>query len=111
MAISGSGETSCMISAIGKIGVRSGGPAGWPVCGFSGGSGSPGGAGGGVAQGGGGGAPSPRTYFVVSLMRAILRPRGRDQREKRRRSPRGRVEQRVRRYSVSVMSSGSEQSM
>src|SRR3954454_22962164 len=42
MAISGSGETSCMISPIGKIGVRSSGPAGSPVRGFSGGSGSPG---------------------------------------------------------------------
>src|SRR3954452_9308134 len=67
MAISGSGETSCRISPIGKIGVRSSGPAGWPVCGFSGGSGSPGGAGSRLTQCGGVGA-SPSRYFVGSLM-------------------------------------------
>ena len=38
----GLGETSCSISAIGKIGVRSSGPAGSIVPGLSGGSGSPG---------------------------------------------------------------------
>src|SRR6476620_6565929 len=42
IGISGSAETSCSIRPIGKIGVRSGGPAGSPVCGLSGGSGSPG---------------------------------------------------------------------
>src|SRR3954453_17929699 len=72
MAISGSGETSCMISSIGKMGVRSGGPAGWPVCGFSGGSGSPGRSGRRLTQWVGM-ASSPRTYFVVALMAAILR--------------------------------------
>src|SRR4051812_46640163 len=41
--MSGSADTSCWISPIGKIGVRSSGPAGWPVCGVSGGGGgSPG---------------------------------------------------------------------
>src|SRR3954451_14522433 len=67
MGISGSGETSCMIRAIGKIGVRSSGPAGWPVCGLSGGSGSPGRSGRRVTQCVGM-ASSPRTYFVGSLI-------------------------------------------
>src|SRR3954454_8384898 len=41
--MSGSADTSCPISPIGKIGVRSSGPAGCPVCGLSGGGGgSPG---------------------------------------------------------------------
>ena len=42
ISTSGSAETSCSMSAIGKIGVRSGGPAGSIVPGCSGGSGSPG---------------------------------------------------------------------
>src|SRR3954454_18371697 len=42
ISTSGSGETSCWISPIGKIGVKSSGPAGSLVPGFSGGSGSPG---------------------------------------------------------------------
>src|SRR5687768_436532 len=42
MSISGSAETSCSIRPMGKIGVRSGGPAGSRVCGLRGGSGSPG---------------------------------------------------------------------
>src|SRR4051812_3848666 len=67
MAISGSGETSCRISPIGKIGVRSSGPAGWPVCGLSGGSGSPGRSGRRLTQCVGM-ASSPRTYFVGSLI-------------------------------------------
>src|SRR3954463_4370398 len=56
-----------MISPIGKIGVRSPGPAGWPVCGFSGGSGSPGRSGRRLTQCVGM-ASSPRTYFVGSLI-------------------------------------------
>src|SRR6185436_9288529 len=42
ISTSGSAATSWRISPIGKIGVRSSGPAGWPVPGLSGGSGSPG---------------------------------------------------------------------
>src|SRR3954452_24309913 len=55
------------MSAIGKIGVRSSGPAGWPVPGCSGGSGSPGGAGSRVTQWVG--MPSsPSTNLTVSVM-------------------------------------------
>src|SRR4051794_41858423 len=64
IAISGSIETSWPISPIGKIGVRSSGPAGSPVRGLSGGSGSPRGAGGRVTPGGGG-AASARGGFGV----------------------------------------------
>src|SRR4051812_26052489 len=60
-----------MISPIGKIGVRSSGPAGCPVPGFSGGSGSPGRSGSRLTQWGGI-SSSPRTYFVGSLMEPIL---------------------------------------
>ena len=42
ISISACGETSCPISAIGKITDRSSGAAGCFVCGFSGGSPSPG---------------------------------------------------------------------
>src|SRR6476661_10671409 len=43
MAMSGSADTSCWISPMGKIGVKSSGPAGSPVRGLSGGGGgSPG---------------------------------------------------------------------
>src|SRR3954447_26339551 len=42
ISISGSGDTSCWIRPIGKIGVRSSGPAGCMVPGLSGGIGSPG---------------------------------------------------------------------
>ena len=42
ISTSGSADTSCPISSIGKIGVRSSGPAGCSVPGLSGGSGSPG---------------------------------------------------------------------
>ena len=40
--MSGSGETSCRMSSIGKIAWRSSGPAGSRVCGFSGGICAPG---------------------------------------------------------------------
>ncbi len=96
-----------MISPIGKIGVRSPGPAGSPVCGFSGGSGSPGRSGSRLTQCVGM-ASSPRTYFVGSLIRTSLRPNGRGGEATARR----RGAERVRRYSPSVISScGRLQSM
>ena len=67
ISTSGSGETSCMISPIGKIGVRSSGPAGWPVPGLSGGSGSPGRSGSRLIQCVGI-CSSPSRYLVGSLI-------------------------------------------
>src|SRR3954471_23577365 len=66
MAIIGSGDISCSISAIGNSGARSSGPAGSPVPGCSGGSGSPGRSGSRLTQCVGM-ASSPRTYFVVLI--------------------------------------------
>src|SRR4051794_41943737 len=62
IGISGSIETSWPISPIGKIGVRSSGPAGSPVAGLSGGSGGAGGAGRRVDPGGGGVVPPKRDF-------------------------------------------------
>src|SRR3954447_8509483 len=67
MSTSGSCETSCAIRPIGKIGVRSSGPAGWPVAGDSGGSGSPGSSGARLTQCVGM-SSSARRNFVGSVM-------------------------------------------
>src|SRR4051812_42918921 len=72
IATSGSIETSCPISSIGKIGVRSSGPAGCMVAGLSGGLGSPGRSGSRLTQWVGV-ASSGSVYFTVaSLMRGTL---------------------------------------
>src|SRR3954452_18265445 len=74
--MSGSADTSCSMSAIGKIGVRSGGPAGCLVCGFSGGSGSPGRSAIRLTQCVGIASSDRRNFVWASAMRPILRRLG-----------------------------------
>src|SRR3982074_3393473 len=71
ISTSGSGDTSCSISPMGKIGVRSGGPAGCSVAGLSGGTGSPGRSGNRFTQLVGI-ADSGSVYLTVSLLMALL---------------------------------------
>jgi hypothetical protein len=67
ISISRSAETSCAISAIGKIGVRSAGPIGWPVPGCNGGGGGFGRSAAMLYQAFGM-RSSGRRYFVLSVM-------------------------------------------
>src|SRR3954449_10099926 len=69
ISISGSGETSCWMRAIGKSGVRSSGPAGCIVPGLSGGIGSPGRSGSRLTQCVGI-SDSDSWYFTVSSLMA-----------------------------------------
>src|SRR4051794_39746166 len=91
ISISGSIETSCWISPIGKIGVRSSGPAGCIVPGLSGGIGSPGRSGSRFTQCVGISDSGSRYFTVSSLMGAILSRR--EQPAYERRNPGGMVDQ------------------
>src|SRR2546421_10241179 len=72
MSISGALATSCWMRPIGKIGVRSSGPAGCLVCGLSGGSGSPGRSGSRLTQEVGICDSSSRYLTVSAIAAAIL---------------------------------------